>query len=486
MRKGDFNAYRNLKCLIDAGHDPLTVASTRAHLGGGRIGLRNRNEAIRNACFFGVVRFDESTLHGACRAKLGGSERARAGPDLQKRPNDSHNVGMWTEHEDGLKTGAKSVGIPLLAAILALRAYGSLFGDQPINFNRDIRPILSDKCFYCHGQDKNKREAELRLDERDAARYADSNGFQQDGDTWQWMWRDWVVRALNDDLPFDQFTIWQLAGDLLPNATTDQKIASGFNRNHMLNGEAGAIPEEQRFVILFDRIDTTATTWLALTMACAQCHDHKYDPVTQRDYYRLRDAFNRVPESGTPQRQSARIRVAAPFIELPTNENKARIADLESRIAAAEVAAKAAVDAAFRHWQAGLASGEPSSDPSGLPKTLVLLLKKPETDRSDEDNQRMSTELRKHFEKKVQPGLTEKLPAVKKLASLRKELAAYRGDQIPRVMIMSDAKPRATHILIRGQYLKPAEKVTFATPEFLPPMPKDAPRKRLECLPNEA
>ncbi len=130
----------------------------------------------------------------------------------------------------------------------------------------------------------------------DAARYADSNGFQQDGDTWQWVWRDWVVRALNDDLPFDEFTIWQLAGDLLPDATTDQKIASGFNRNHLLNGEGGAIPEEQRFVILFDRIDTTATTWLGLTMACTQCHDHKYDPISQRDYYRMLDAFNRVPE----------------------------------------------------------------------------------------------------------------------------------------------------------------------------------------------
>ena len=116
----------------------------------------------------------------------------------------------------------------------------------------------------------------------DAARYADSNGFQQDGDTWQWVWRDWLVKALNDDMPFDQFTIRLLAGDLLPGATTEDKIASGFNRNHLLNGEGGAIAEEQRFVNLFDRIDTTATTWLGLTMACAQCHDHKYDPITQK------------------------------------------------------------------------------------------------------------------------------------------------------------------------------------------------------------
>ncbi len=250
----------------------------------------------------------------------------------------------------------------------------------------------------------------------DAARYADSNGFQQDGDTWQWIWRDWVVRALNEDLPFDQFTIWQLAGDLLPEATIEQKIASAFNRNHLLNGEGGAIPEEQRWVNLFDRIDTTATTWLGLTMACAQCHDHKYDPITMRDYYSLLDAFNRVPESGTPQRQSARIRVGAPFLELPTEENKARIKKFEDEIAVAEEEAKTAED---------------------------------------------------------------KTKAQARAKSLKGSLAGYRGDQIPRVMIMSDAKPRVTNILDRGEYLKPKEKVTFATPAFLPLLSKDAPQNRL-------
>ena len=103
---------------------------------------------------------------------------------------------------------------------------------------------------------------------------------------------------MNADMPFDRFSIEQLAGDLLPNPTTDQLVATAFNRNHLLNGEGGAIAEEQRFNILFDRIDTTATTWLGLTMACAECHDHKYDPVTQRDYYSLLAAFNQVSESG--------------------------------------------------------------------------------------------------------------------------------------------------------------------------------------------
>ena len=173
----------------------------------------------------------------------------------------------------------------------------------------------------------------MALEWLDAARYADSNGFQFDGETYQWIWRNWVVQALNEDMPFDQFTIWQLAGDLLPDASTEQKIASGFNRNHLNNGEGGAIPEEQRFVILFDRMDVTSTTWLGLTMACAQCHDHKYDPITARDYYGMMDAFNHVSESGRPGQQSKRVRVAAPFIELPTEENKIKIKEFEQRIA---------------------------------------------------------------------------------------------------------------------------------------------------------
>jgi hypothetical protein len=308
----------------------------------------------------------------------------------------------------------------------------------------------------------------------DAARYADSNGFQQDGDTWQWVWRDWVVKALNDDLPFDQFTIWQLAGDLLPGATIDQKIASGFNRNHLLNGEGGAIAEEQRFVNLFDRVDTTATTWLGLTMACAQCHDHKFDPITQRDYYGLLDAFNRVPESGTPQFFSSRIRVAGPFIELPTEENKTRIAEFQSQIAAAEQASKLSVDSAFEGWRAGIAA-----DGKGLPDALTAVLSKSEASRTDAEKKSLDAGLRKHFDDKVRPSLAGKLPAIAKLEGLKRQLANYRADKLPRVMVMSDAQPRQTAILTRGEYLKPAQKVSFSTPKFLPPLAKDAPANRL-------
>ena len=313
----------------------------------------------------------------------------------------------------------------------------------------------------------------------DAGRYADSNGFQQDGDTWQWIWRDWVVRAFNANLPFDQFTIWQLAGDLLADATTDQKIASGFNRNHLLNGEGGAIAEEQRFVVLFDRIDTTATTWLGLTMACAQCHDHKYDPVTQVDYYSLLDAFNRVPETGVPQFFSSRIRVAAPFLELPTEENKLKFAEFEAQIASLEKDSIPLVEAAFVGWRAGLlADGEPA-DGKGLPDALISLLKKPEVDRSEEDKKSVETQLRKYFDDKVRSTFGEKIPAIGKLAEVRKQSADYKANNLPRVMVMSDDKPRESNVLSRGEYLKPAQIVTFNTPAFLPPLPADAPRNRL-------
>jgi Protein of unknown function (DUF1549)/Protein of unknown function (DUF1553)/Planctomycete cytochrome C len=313
----------------------------------------------------------------------------------------------------------------------------------------------------------------------DAARYADSNGFQQDGDTWQWIWRDWLVKALNDDMPFDQFTIRLLAGDLLPGATTEDKIASGFNRNHLLNGEGGAIAEEQRFVNLFDRVDTTATTWLGLTMACAQCHDHKYDPITQRDYYGLLDAFNRVPESGTPQFFSSRIRVAAPFVELPTDENKARIAELEAKLKTAEAESKLVADSAFEGWRMGIFADNKPAEGKGLPDSLAVILRKPDGERNDEERQKLEAGLRKQFEDKVRPALAAKLPLLSKPEALRKELKDYKGDQLPRVMIMSDARPRETAILARGEYLKPGTKITFATPAFLPPMPPGEPANRL-------
>src|SRR5687768_13767233 len=121
----------------------------------------------------------------------------------------------------------------------------------------------------------------------DLARYADTNGYEKDNRRSIWKFRDWIIAALNRDMPFDTFTIEQIAGDMLPNATVDQKIASGFHRNAMTNEEGGVDPEESRYEVLVDRVNTTATVWLGSTLACAQCHNHKYDPFSQKDYFRL-------------------------------------------------------------------------------------------------------------------------------------------------------------------------------------------------------
>src|SRR5258707_758944 len=144
---------------------------------------------------------------------------------------------------------------------------------------------------------------------------------------------------MNANMPFDQFTIQQLAGDLLPNATPDQKLATGFNRCHLLNGEGGAIPEEQRNVILFDRVDVTATTWLGATLACAQCHDHKYDPFTQRDYYAFMAFFNNVPESGTPP-GGGQYRIAEPSMMMAGDEETAKLKAYEAQLAAGKAEAE--------------------------------------------------------------------------------------------------------------------------------------------------
>ncbi len=314
----------------------------------------------------------------------------------------------------------------------------------------------------------------------DAARYADSNGFQQDGDTWQWIWRDWVVKALNDDLPFDRFSIEQLAGDLLPDATTDQKIASGFNRNHLLNGEGGAIPEEQRFNNLFDRVDTTCTTWLAITMACCQCHDHKYDPFTRHDYYALLDAFNRVPETGMPTRFSARIRVAPPVLELPSDTDAKRLAELEAAMKAGEKESKGVIDAAYAAWRRGVfADGEPA-DADGLPRDLTPLLRKPEKDRTADEQKQVERKLRQVFDGQVRAAVIKDLPQVKAYEAARVAYEEFKGDRVPRVMVMSDSQPRETRLLDRGDYLSPqGDPVAFATPAALPPLPADLPRNRL-------
>ncbi|HLK59906.1 MAG TPA: DUF1553 domain-containing protein [Chthonomonadaceae bacterium] len=166
----------------------------------------------------------------------------------------------------------------------------------------------------------------------DLARYADTHGFHIDSQREMWRWREWVIDAYNHNLPYDQFVIQQLAGDLLPNATLDQKIASGFNRNHPINFEGGAIPEEYQAAYIEDRIDTTATTFMGLTLRCAQCHDHKYDPFTQKDYYRFYAYFNNITEQGLDGQQGN----AVPYMKAPNPEQQEQMDALVRKVAEVE------------------------------------------------------------------------------------------------------------------------------------------------------
>jgi hypothetical protein len=171
----------------------------------------------------------------------------------------------------------------------------------------------------------------------DNARYADSNGFQTDGSRQMWPWRDWVIHAFNRNLPFDQFTIEQLAGDMLPGATPDQIVASGFNRNHRLNGEGGLIQQEWFVETVIDRVETTGNVWMALTMNCCRCHDHKYDPISQKEFYQMFAYFNSNDESGILAGDG---RNTEPVYRITTPEHDRKVAELNDQLAAAAAAEK--------------------------------------------------------------------------------------------------------------------------------------------------
>ncbi len=201
----------------------------------------------------------------------------------------------------------------------------------------EVDAFLQDQSPDAYEKQVERLLASARYGERmawpwlEAARYADSNGYQSDGERYMWRWRDWVIEAFNRNMPFDQFTIEQIAGDMLPGATLDQKIATGFNRNHRANGEGGIIGEEYAVEYVVDRVNTTSTVWLGLTMGCARCHDHKYDPVTQKEFYQFYAFFNNVPEKGKANKHGN----SPPMLKAPTPQQKQRLQELNDRVTAA-------------------------------------------------------------------------------------------------------------------------------------------------------
>jgi len=267
--------------------------------------------------------------HWAFEAPVRAEPPAVSGPDWVRNPIDAFVLARLDE--EGLKPREEAD-----RATLIRRATLDLTGLPPTPGEADA--FLKDRSPNAYQKVVRRLLDSPHYGERmaspwlDAARYADTNGYQSDGSRSMWRWRDWVVDAFNQNKPFDEFTIEQLAGDLLPDATRDQLIATGFNRNNITTAEGGSVEEEFLIEYAADRAETTATVWLGLTVGCARCHDHKYDPIPQKDYYRLTAYFNRVPERGLVYNFGN----DGPQIKAPTPENEKRLAELDAEVKKAE------------------------------------------------------------------------------------------------------------------------------------------------------
>jgi hypothetical protein len=233
----------------------------------------------------------------------------------------------------------------------------------------EVDAFLADRSPQAYEKVVDRLLASPRYGERmatpwlDVARYADSYGYQSDQLCPTWPYRDWVVKVFNDNLPYDQFITWQVAGDLLPNATREQRLATAFNRLHRMTNEGGSVPLEWREEGVADRVGTFGTAFLGLTLECARCHDHKYDPISQRDFYALAAFFNSIDEHGLYDRADI---VPSPSMLLPTPEQEKEYAATKSAVAAAEQAvarARSEREPAFQAWLASLPEKKPATDP---------------------------------------------------------------------------------------------------------------------------
>lgn len=289
----------------------------------------------------------------------------------------------------------------------------------------------------------------------DLARYADSNGFTRDQPRVIWKYRDWVINAFNNNLPFDQFAIEQIAGDMLPDATMDQKIATGFHRNTLFNEEGGTDPEQFRVESVVDRVNTTSSVFLGMTIGCAQCHDHKYDPISQREYYQLFAFLNNADE---------------PKLEVPTPEQVAagalaKRAELRKQIKVLEeefAKQQPEFDKELEAWQKTVTEEQKKT----LPILVTNAINLGPTMRTPE----LLKPLIDYF--KSHEIARQKFPALQQIDDLKKQEPSF----ITTLVMHERAKPRETHIHIRGDFLRHGVKVVPAVPAVLPPLPAEIPQ----------
>ncbi len=293
----------------------------------------------------------------------------------------------------------------------------------------------------------------------DLARYADSNGYAEDQPRTIWKFRDWVIAALNANMPFDRFTVEQLAGDLLPGATQEQMVATAFHRNTLTNTEGGTNDEEFRNIAVVDRVNTTFQVWMGITLACAQCHTHKYDPITHEEYFQVFAIFNQSEDSDKADN--------SPNLPYMTAEQAAQKAKLEAESANL----RKQVLKEYPQIDADQAKWEKEAARDKLPAKILTILNQAPAKRKPEQKQ----ELASFFE--------GTLPRIKdlhqQLVKVRAALAQLQPVLTPIMRELPDGKKRLTKIHLRGDWLNQGNEVKPGIPKMFPPLPQGLPANRL-------
>ena len=358
---------------------------------------------------------------------------------------------------------------------LIRRLYLDLVGLPP-SFN-EVDSFLLDPSYNHYSEIVDKLLSSKHFGEKwaiswlDLARYADSDGYQRDGFRNVWPYRDWVIRSLNVDMPYDQFTIEQLAGDLIVNSTESQKIATGFNRGPTLNLEAGTDPEEDRIKQVVDRVNTTATVWLGTSLECAQCHDHKHDPFSIEDYYSMFAFFNNTPIEGKrrPNGNDASMDYSGVDIKVSLSD-----AELIER--------KRAKESASINQSEYVTKVKELCDTLSDEKLIQLKEKHPKEvklAKSDDISYKDALAIDKVFFKKSESARV--LTSLK--AKITKNQSRAKGGKFQigftsRVM-KEMTQERKTRVLLRGDFTNPGVEVVANTPSLLPSFPEDFPKNRL-------
>ncbi|MEM0896301.1 MAG: PSD1 and planctomycete cytochrome C domain-containing protein [Verrucomicrobiota bacterium] len=300
----------------------------------------------------------------------------------------------------------------------------------------------------------------------DLARFADSEGYQRDEYRWVWPYRDWVITALNDDMPFDQFTIEQIAGDLLPKPKESQLIATGFHRNTPLNLEAGTDPESDRYLQIVERVNTTGTVWLGTTISCAQCHNHKYDPFSTNEYYELYAFYNGTAnesrQTGEAMGMSGMVYIGTDYDMPSAKAIRPMRNERQRRLDAAKLELSSMVDPEI---------GKLRDDEEEWKKLAGNVRKSMAKDPME----RKASDL-KLIVTKVFKGNKEANALLRTVTDIEEEIVPYAN---PSARIMKDTEMRETFVAKRGDFLSKGTKVDAATPDILHEFPVDASRNRL-------